>query len=213
MQRCYSWWAATHSRENTRSHLLLCNGAAQTPLYKQAHCWEVYSAVLPGIKWAHSHCVCARVCVCVPQTWSCCLQSTGAEGRQQRWTALTGTDAATSGSPLATPDLANQTPCRQTGAQNTICLAVFGEMGRAQGGEAKKPFAWHFDLNSQWGSARINTKPNNKKIKLQKGQKTKHFTRSLQLHALAFASWHVRAAIRNAWTGVWGWNYTFEAFK
>lgn len=50
----------------------------------------------------------------VPQIWSCCLRSTGAGGRQPRWTARKGTDAATSGSPLAALDPSSQTPYRQT---------------------------------------------------------------------------------------------------
>lgn len=49
-----------------------------------------------------------------PQLWSCCLRSRGAGGRLPRWTELTGTGAATSGSPLAAPDLSTQTPCRET---------------------------------------------------------------------------------------------------
>lgn len=49
-----------------------------------------------------------------PRLWSCCLRSRGAGGRLPRWTELTGTGAATSGSPLAAPDLSTQTPCRET---------------------------------------------------------------------------------------------------
>lgn len=50
----------------------------------------------------------------VPQLWFCCLQSRGAAGRLQRWTAPRGTGAVTSGSPLAALDLSTQTLCRET---------------------------------------------------------------------------------------------------
>lgn len=49
-----------------------------------------------------------------PQLWSCCLRSRDVVGRQQHWTALMGTGAVTSGSPLAAPDLSTQTLCRDT---------------------------------------------------------------------------------------------------
>lgn len=49
-----------------------------------------------------------------PQLWSCCLRSRDVVGRQQHWTALMGTGAVTSGSPLAAPDLSTQTLCRET---------------------------------------------------------------------------------------------------
>lgn len=51
-----------------------------------------------------------------PRLWSCCLRSRDAVGKLQHWTALTGTGAATSGSPLAAPDLSTQTLCRDTEA-------------------------------------------------------------------------------------------------
>lgn len=81
----------------------------------------------------------------IPQIWSCCLRSTGAGGRQPRWTALMGTDAATSGSPLAALGPSSQTPYRQTdrqtSAQNT--KYIFGVFGEREDGRST---AFHLTL-------------------------------------------------------------------
>lgn len=85
----------------------------------------------------------------VPQIWSCCLRSTGAGGRQPRWTARMGTDAATSGSPLAALDPSSQTPYRQTDrrTKQNIFLVCSGRETRGE----TEPFTWHFDLKSGFG--------------------------------------------------------------
>lgn len=61
--------------------------------------------------------------ISVPQFWSCCLQSKGAGGRRPHWTGLRETDAATSGSPPATPDPSSRTPYR-TYTQTELLMAL-----------------------------------------------------------------------------------------
>jgi len=46
----------------------------------------------------------------LPLIWSCCLQSTSAGGRRQRWTVLMETGAVAFGLPLAVQDPSSQIP-------------------------------------------------------------------------------------------------------
>lgn len=81
-----------------------------------------------------------------PRLWSCCLRSRDAVGRQQRWTAPMGTDAVTSGSPLAAPDLSTQTPCTEPERHFDSCSTLTKRLTKTQ---EKRGFPQSSPIKSQ----------------------------------------------------------------
>lgn len=89
------------------------------PKRKALLVWMLVLCMAPSQKRLHLHTHTHRY---TPQLWSCYHRSRDAVGKLQHWTALMGTGAATSGSPLAVRDLSTQIPCREADRQTDTLI-------------------------------------------------------------------------------------------